>query len=66
MDERLLAPHSLRLRAARPEDAPALAAMHARCSMDTVFRRYLCAVPAVSRAWQAHLLSTTVARVAVD
>jgi GNAT superfamily N-acetyltransferase len=54
------------LRGARPGDAPAVAAMHGRCSMDTVFRRYLCAGPAVSPAWQARLLTTTVALVAVD
>jgi GNAT superfamily N-acetyltransferase len=59
-------PTTLQVRGARPDDGPALAAMHARCTMDTIFRRYLCAVPALSALWQAQLLATTVALVAVD
>ena len=59
-------PTWVEVRGGRADDAPALDAMHGRCSMDTIFRRYLCAVPALSAAWQAQLLSTTVALVAVD
>jgi len=54
------------LRGARASDAAPLAAMHSRCSLDTVFRRYHSVVPVVSAALQARLLTTTVALVAVD
>ena len=60
------APILIEVRGARPDDGPGLAAMHARCTMDTIFRRYLSAVPALAPAWQAQLLTTTVALVAVD
>ncbi len=56
----------MHVRGAGVDDADALAAMHERCSMDTIFRRYLCAAHALSRAWQLRLLATTVALVAVD
>ncbi len=59
-------PILVEIRGARPDDGPGLAAMHARCTMDTIFRRYLSVVPALSPAWQARLLATTVALVAVD
>ncbi len=59
-------PTPIEVRGGRPDDARALAAMHERCSMDTIFRRYLCAVPALSKTWQAQLLTTTVSLVAVD
>ena len=57
---------ALVLRGAGPDDVDGLARMHARCTMDTIFRRYLFAAPAVSRQWQTRLLTTTVALVAVD
>jgi GNAT superfamily N-acetyltransferase len=59
-------PTPFEIRGGRPDDGPALAAMHDRCSMETIFRRYLGAVPALSAAWQAQLLATTVALLAVD
>jgi GNAT superfamily N-acetyltransferase len=59
-------PTRIEVRGGLPQDGPALAAMHERCTMDTIFRRYLCAVPALSASWQAQLLTTTVALVAVD
>jgi len=52
-------------RGADPSDAAALAAMHLRCSLDTVYRRYFTAVPRLSRTWQQTLLVTDVALVAV-
>lgn len=59
-------PIPVEVRGARPDDGPGLAAMHARCTMETIFRRYLSVVPALSPAWQAQLLTSTVALVAVD
>jgi GNAT superfamily N-acetyltransferase len=59
-------PTRLQVRGGRQQDGPALAAMHERCTMDTVFRRYLCAMPALSTTWQAQLLTTTMALVAMD
>jgi len=56
---------SATVRGADLSDADALAAMHLRCSLDTVYRRYFNAVPRLSRTWQQTLLVTDVALVAV-
>ncbi|MEZ5116176.1 MAG: GNAT family N-acetyltransferase [Candidatus Nanopelagicales bacterium] len=49
------------VRGARTADADAAALLHGRCSPETVYRRYLTAVPQVSRSWQRRLLLTEVA-----
>ena len=59
-------PGHLELRRADPRDGAALAAMHARCTVDSILRRYLFAVPAVSVRWQAELVATSLAVVAAD
>jgi N-acetylglutamate synthase-like GNAT family acetyltransferase len=46
----------LTLRRAAPSDGPAVARMHRRCSLDTVFRRYLTAMPRLSPQLQRRLL----------
>jgi GNAT superfamily N-acetyltransferase len=46
------------VRRAGAADAEAVALMHRRCSLDTVFRRYFTAMPQVSPTMQAQLLST--------
>ncbi len=55
---------SVRLRAATADDVDAVARMHRRCSLETVFRRYFTAVPQMSPAVQQRLLATEVAVVA--
>lgn len=47
---------TLMLRRGTPADGPAVARMHRRCSLDTVFRRYLTAMPQLSPALQQRLL----------
>ena len=44
------------LRRAAAADGPAVARMHRRCSLDTVFRRYLTAMPQLSPSLQRQLL----------
>jgi GNAT superfamily N-acetyltransferase len=53
------------LRGARADDADALAAMHLRCTPDSIYGRYFTLLPRVSRRWQEALLDTEVALVAV-
>jgi N-acetylglutamate synthase-like GNAT family acetyltransferase len=52
------------LRRATQADGPAVARMHRRCSLDTVFRRYLTAMPQLSPALQARLLDLQLTLVA--
>jgi GNAT superfamily N-acetyltransferase len=47
---------TLVLRRATSADGAAVARMHRRCSLDTVFRRYLTAMPQLSPALQRRLL----------
>ena len=44
------------IRPVRREDAEAIARMHRRCSLETVYRRYLTAVPSLSPVLQRRLL----------
>jgi GNAT superfamily N-acetyltransferase len=52
------------LRGARSTDADAVAAMHLRCTSDSIYGRYFTLLPQVSRRWQQALLDTEVALVA--
>ena len=54
----------LTLRLASQSDAPAVARMHRRCSLDTVFRRYLTAMPQLSPVLQRRLLDLRLTLVA--
>ena len=53
------------VRRATADDGPAIARMHRRCSLDTVFRRYLTAMPQLSPALQQRLLDLHLTLVAV-
>lgn len=53
------------VRRATPSDGPAIARMHRRCSLDTVFRRYLTAMPSLSPSLQQRLLDLHLSVVAV-
>lgn len=53
------------VRRATAADGPAIARMHRRCSLETVYRRYLTAVPQLSPALQQRLLDLHVTLVAV-
>ncbi len=46
------------IRVAGPADAVAVAHLHRRCSLDTVFRRYFTAIPQISPTMQDQLLRT--------
>jgi predicted N-acetyltransferase YhbS len=48
--------HEILIRPVRREDAEAIARMHRRCSLETVYRRYLTAVPSLSPVLQRRLL----------
>lgn len=52
------------VRRAAPTDGPAVARMHRRCSLDTVFRRYLTAMPSLSPSLQQRLLELELSVVA--
>ena len=54
------------VRGASPSDAEAVADMHLRCSLDSVYQRYFTSVPRLCRTWQQTLLSTDVAVVALS
>jgi GNAT superfamily N-acetyltransferase len=53
------------VRRAASADGPAIARMHRRCSLDTVFRRYLTAMPSLSPSLQQRLLELHLTVVAV-
>ncbi len=55
----------IELRGVRAKDADALAAMHLRCTSDSIYGRYFTLLPRVSRRWQEALIGTEVALVAV-
>ncbi len=50
-----MAAPELTIRPVSSDDAPAIARMHRRCSLESVYRRYLTAVPALSPALQRRL-----------
>jgi GNAT superfamily N-acetyltransferase len=60
---RLRKGHSVTVRLATDDDAGALAAMHARCSADSVYRRYR-SIPSMTGRFLSRLLNTDTALVA--
>ena len=56
----------LTLRLASQADAAAVARMHRRCSLDTIFRRYLTAMPQLSPTLQLRLLDLRLTLVALS
>ena len=51
------------VRRAVPDDLDAVARLHRRCSLETIFRRYFTGVPQMSPALQRRLLQTRLALV---
>jgi GNAT superfamily N-acetyltransferase len=56
--------HEVMVRPVRASDVDAIARMHRRCSLETVYRRYLTAVPSLSPVLQRRLLDLRLTLVA--